>query len=193
MKEMWESGSEHPGIEVVYRGPLGIVTVVHPKYVSLFLKEPKSHDYNLLLPWLGEGLLISEGKKWFRNRRLLTPAFHYSVLKNYVSIYNSYVSSVIDKWHKSTEHGEAVQMFRAISSMSLNIILQCAFSFKSNCQQEKNQHPYILACSQLARHCSDRITNPLYAIDWIYWYTSHGRRMKDLCKVVHDHAEKSYL
>ena len=107
-----------------------------------------------------------------------------------MSIYNSYVSLVIDKWHKSTEHGEAVQVFRAISSMSLNIILQCAFSFKSNCQQEKNQHLYILACSQLARHCSDRITNPLYAIDWIYWYTSHGRRMKELCKVVHDYAEK---
>lgn len=35
---------------------------------------------------LGNGLLFSNGPRWFRHRRLLTPGFHYDVLKPYVKL-----------------------------------------------------------------------------------------------------------
>ena len=35
----------------------------------------------------GDGLLLSSGKKWARNRRLLTAAFHFDVLKPYIRVY----------------------------------------------------------------------------------------------------------
>lgn len=41
--------------------------------------------------WTGDGLLVSEGKKWERNRRLLTPAFHFEILRDYMGIYNSVI------------------------------------------------------------------------------------------------------
>ena len=187
--EINELGNKHPGVMKFHVGPIVSVTIVHSKYVHLFLKEPKSRIYNLLLPWLGEGLLIAEGNKWFRNRRLLTPAFHYSILKNYVSIYNSCVSILLDRWHKSARQGKSVLVFQTISSMSLDIILQCAFSFKSNTQEEKTQHPYARSCNEIIQHIADRGLNPIYRISWIYWRTAHGRKMKELCKLVHDHAE----
>ena len=43
----------------------------------------------------GDGLLLSKGKKWARNRRLLTPAFHFDVLKPYAGIFSS--STIIMK------------------------------------------------------------------------------------------------
>jgi cytochrome P450 len=49
---------------------------------------PKGEFYNRLKPWLGEGLLIATGKRWFKHRRMLTPAFHFNVLKGFVDIYS---------------------------------------------------------------------------------------------------------
>jgi len=53
-------------------------------------------------PWIGDGLLFSSGAKWARNRRLLTPAFHFAVLKPYVVVKN-----------------KAMELFMVITSISL--------------------------------------------------------------------------
>ena len=42
-------------------------------------------------PWIGDGLLFSSGAKWERNRRLLTHAFHFDILKPYVLVKNKAV------------------------------------------------------------------------------------------------------
>ena len=38
---------------------------------------------------------MSNGDKWFHSRRLLTPAFHYGVLKPYVQVYNECAQTLI--------------------------------------------------------------------------------------------------
>lgn len=53
------------------------------------LTEPKDdYSYNIIRPWIGDGLLLSSGKKWTRNRRLLTPAFHFETLRPYCEVFN---------------------------------------------------------------------------------------------------------
>lgn len=61
----------------------------------IIFAEPKPRGlggvYEYAVPWLGDGLLISNGEKWARSRRLLTPGFHFDILKPYVKIYNEAV------------------------------------------------------------------------------------------------------
>ena len=178
--------------KTIVKVSLGFITLVNildSKFVATLLKEPKTRlVYGMLVSWLGEGLLLAEGMKWFRNRRLLTPAFHYKILKDYVPVYNSCLSVLLDKWSESAQKGESVLIFDTLRSMSLDI-MQCAFSFKSDCHTAKVQHPYVDACSNLVYLCSDRIMNPLYLVDWLYWLTPHGRKTNKMCKLVHQHAE----
>lgn len=178
-------------IHKIWLGPIPLLSVSHSKILAKLLKEPKSNVvYKFLKPWLGEGLLISDGEKWLRNRRLLTPAFHYGILKGYTQVYNRCISVLLEKWSVSALKGEAVELFNTLSLMSLDIILQCAFSFESGCQNTEVKHPYASACCELVHLSTDRIMNPLYMADWLYWFTPHGRRCRQVCNIVHSHANK---
>ena len=182
------------GIKVsrMWFGPLYPATGVHHcSVVGKVLKQPKQYStYRFLVPWLGDGLLISQGPKWYRNRHLLTPAFHFEILKPYVSVYNSCVKVLLDKWSASAKQNEPVKLFETLSLMSLDIILQCAFSYKSDCQNSKVTQPYVQAIYSLVRLPTDRLFNPFYHIDWIYALTPDGRKMKEVCGIVHEHSER---
>ena len=179
-------------ISRLWIGPFIVVIVIHhTDPLKKVLKCKKSDKiYSMVRPWLGDGLLVAQGKKWFRNRRLLTPAFHYSILRPYVATYNDCLQSLIKKWKLTFKEDKPVKLFETVSLLSLDIILRCAFGYVSDCQTSKVQEDYIRAVRSLSTHLSERYLNPLYHVDWLYWLTPHGREMNSLCKCVHAHAER---
>ena len=167
------------------------VSVHHSELVRKVMKEPKyDFGYNFLRPWLGDGLLLSQGQKWFRNRRLLTPAFHYEILKPYIDVYNSCLKIMLQKWTMSAKKPEPVKVFETVKLLSLDVIMQCVFSFKSNCQQEGAQkHPYLQAVCDIIELTADRIVKLHHRINWIYYFSANGRKYRKACKVAHDYSE----
>ena len=174
----------------VWVGPLyPILDVCHCDAVEKVIKLPKCRFiYAYLIPWLGDGLLVSENKKWFRNRRLLTPAFHYEILKGYTPVVNSCLEVFVDKWTAAAKDGVSVCTFKDVSKLSLDIIMRCAFSTKSNCQLSEDQH-YINTVNELVCLVNERFYSFLYTSDFIYSLSSPGRKFARACKVVHDHTE----
>lgn len=51
--------------------------------------------FNILFFSKGESLLTGNGHKWARTRRLLTPAFHFDILKPYVRVYESCAKELV--------------------------------------------------------------------------------------------------
>lgn len=66
----------------------------------------KSFVYDYLEPWLGTGLLISFGEKWFQRRKIITPAFHFKILDQFIDVFNEEADVLISKLEKHVGKGE---------------------------------------------------------------------------------------
>jgi hypothetical protein len=61
--------------------------------------------YEFTRPWLGIGLLTAAGDEWKRKRRMITPAFHFGILKRYQTIFAKHIRVLFEKWcEQSTLH-----------------------------------------------------------------------------------------
>ena len=89
----------------------------------------------------------------------------------------------------SARAGLPILLFDTVSLLSLDIILKCAFSYESKCQDVTNKHLYIKAVYELCDLAYTRFFNPFYVNDFIYSLSKPGRRTKYLCQLVHTHAE----
>ncbi|XP_069334237.1 cytochrome P450 4F2-like [Eulemur rufifrons] len=177
---LWWMGPFHP-----------IVRLVHPKFVAPLLQAsaaitPKDMTfYGFLKPWLGDGLLLSAGDKWSRHRRLLTPAFHFEILKPYVKIFNKSANIMHAKWQRLASEGSAcLDMFEHMSLMTLDSLQKCIFSFDSHCQESPSE--YIAAVLGLSALAVKRHRQIILHTDFLYYLTPDGRCFRRACHLVHD-------
>ena len=81
---------------LLYLGHRENLIVYHPETLEALFNNSKDliakgWHYRPLEPWLSQGLLTSSGQKWQSRRKLLTPAFHFNILADALSIFNSKV------------------------------------------------------------------------------------------------------
>ncbi|KAM7365510.1 hypothetical protein PAMP_016430 [Pampus punctatissimus] len=167
-----------------------LVRLFHPDYVKPLLMAPASITvkdelvYGHLRPWLGGSLLLSNGEEWSRRRRLLTPAFHFDILKDYVAKFNTSADTMHEKWRRLVAEGRTnLEMFDHVTLMTMDSLLKCAFSYNSNCQQSTSE--YVSAIVELSDLIIDRRHRILHHCDWIYWKTQQGKRFKNALSIVH--------
>uniref|UniRef100_A0A8D0EUH4 CP4B1 protein n=1 Tax=Strix occidentalis caurina TaxID=311401 RepID=A0A8D0EUH4_STROC len=137
----------------------------------------------------GNGLLILHGPKWHQHRKLLTPGFHYDILKPYVALMAESTNVMLDKWEQLITDGEPVELFEHVSLMTLDSIMKCAFSCHSNCQTNR-KNTYIQAVYSLCLMVHQRLRIFPYHNDIIYWLSPHGYQFRKVCQLAHDHTDK---
>ncbi|XP_018427690.1 PREDICTED: cytochrome P450 4F22 isoform X1 [Nanorana parkeri] len=175
-----------------WMGPaLPLISLVHPDTVKTMVSAsaliaPKDElFYGFLRPWLGDGLLLSRGEKWGQHRRLLTPGFHFDILKNYVKIFNQSTDIMHAKWRRLCVGGPvSLDMFEHISLMTLDSLLKCTFSYDSDCQEKPSD--YIAAIYELSSLVVKREHCLPHHFDLIYRFSSNGRKFRHACNIVHD-------
>ncbi|KAM9309813.1 cytochrome P450 4B1-like [Pholidichthys leucotaenia] len=187
-------GEQYQYVIPLWFGPfVCVMNIHHPEFVKTVLatSEPKDDfGYRFLESWIGDGLLVSQGQKWFRHRRLLTPAFHYDVLKPYVNLMSQSAEIMLDKWERYAVTKESFELFEHVSLMTLDSILKCAFSCNSNCQTEGGTNAYIKAVYELSYLINLRTRTFPYHSGLIFHLSPHGFRYRKARRVAHNHTEE---
>ncbi|XP_077834335.1 cytochrome P450 4F11-like [Macaca mulatta] len=144
--------------------------------------------YGFMKTWLGDGLLLSGGGKWSHHRRMLTPAFHFNILKPYMKIFNKSVNIMHDKWQRlASESSARLDIFEHLSLMTLDSLQKCIFNFESNCQEKPSE--YIAAILELSAFVEKRNQQILLHTDFLYHLTPDGQRFCRSCRLVHDFTD----
>ncbi|XP_026173030.1 cytochrome P450 4T8 [Mastacembelus armatus] len=187
-------GKLYPYAFPLWFGPfVCFLNIHHPDYVKTILTSTEPKDdfaYRFIESWIGEGLLVSKGQKWFRHRRLLTPGFHYDVLKPYVKLMSDSAKTMLAKWESYTKTNESFELFQHVSLMTLDSILKCAFSYSSNCQTEGGTNTYIKAVYELSDLINLRFRMFPYHNDLIFYLSPHGFRYRKARHVSRIHTEE---
>lgn len=106
-------------------------------------------------------MLTSTGKKWRSRRKLLTPAFHFRILDDFIPIVNEQ-SKVLVKRLSQTSYLDDIVPY--IITCTLDIICETAMGTKINAQQNPKSE-YVEAIYFLGESFMQR------QINWYMWWT----------------------
>lgn len=103
------------------------VVVSHPDGVEQVLTQTNRHfvknfAQRMLAPWLGKGLLLSEGDFWLRQRRLMQPAFRRDRLAAYAGTMVELAERMLATWREGETrdvHDELMRLALAIAARTL--------------------------------------------------------------------------
>lgn len=111
-------------------GPAGsnVYFISEPQWIEQVLltnreRYIKDRIFQWLRPIFGDGLLVSEGEKWKRNRRMMAPAFHRKrLLRHDVAMVDCAQAAVA-----GIRDGEVFSLNRAMMSLTLDVALRTLF------------------------------------------------------------------
>lgn len=79
-------------------------------------------------PYLGNGLLLSEGNHWLRQRRLSQPQFHRKKIAAFAQTMVDYTAEMLNEWEDKAQRGEHFNIAFEMMRVTLTIITRIMFS-----------------------------------------------------------------
>jgi len=145
-------------------GPYRILMIYHPDAIEELLVTRardfiKSPGVQLLRPLLGNGLLLSEGDTWLRQRRLVQPAFHRQRVAGYGDVMAAFAERHVAAW----KDGDIIEAYAEIMALTQAIVGKTLF----DADVSGDAHEASQAAKVLAEDFGARLASLRLIPDWL--------------------------
>ncbi|KAM7350274.1 uncharacterized protein ACRADG_008889 [Cochliomyia hominivorax] len=149
-----------------------VVFCADPKILETLLSSPvhitKNNVYDMLSLWLGDGLLMSTGKKWHSRRKIITPSFHFKILEEFIEIFDRQSNIMVQQLKgKIKDENAPIDMFPVVCLTALDIIAETAMGVQVNAQSNPNIG-YVQSVKIVTGIISTRLRKPLWRTDGMF-------------------------
>lgn len=155
-------------------GPFPVLIVnsheaIHDVLVTNAARYEKGRSTKVVLqPLLGDGLFISDGEFWKKQRKLVSPAFHTRRIANYADIMVDYAQRAAAKW----QNGREIDVEDEMSEITMRIISKAGFDADVDGTEAELRHAVEDALSVVDKQFDRLLPQPLW------WPNSDMRRYK---------------
>ncbi|XP_017473099.1 PREDICTED: cytochrome P450 4ae1 isoform X2 [Rhagoletis zephyria] len=143
-----------------------MVVTADPRYVEELLSSQKHIQKNqlywLLRGWLGNGLLLSQGRKWQTMRKIITPAFHFKILEQFVDVFERQSRVLVDKLAGFADGKTPVDIYPYMGLMTLDVIAETAMGVCLNAQHD-SKSDFVQAVKDVTNIVATRFIRPILA------------------------------
>uniref|UniRef100_A0A915EL41 Cytochrome P450 n=1 Tax=Ditylenchus dipsaci TaxID=166011 RepID=A0A915EL41_9BILA len=182
----------------IWMGPLPFVVIYGAEECEAILGSnkilTKLFAYDFLSPWIGQGLLISKPEKWRPRRKLLTPTFHYDILKDFVPVYNRHAKTLVSKFDELVEKtgkDQYTDVFHTITLCTLDIICEAALGVDIDAQRKHTN--YLDAVFRIKHIVHQRIIKPLFYPELIFYLFGDGKEQKKCVEILHNFTKEAIV
>ncbi|XP_047354946.1 cytochrome P450 4C1-like [Vespa velutina] len=140
--------------------------------------------------WLSTGLVTSAGKKWQHQRKMLTPTFHFNILKHFVVNFKEETQYLVTLLKEEGKGGPIIKDLQEFLPVhTLNAICETAMgtSLRGTGEFEAK---YRNAVHDFGKIVVYRLARPWYFFDTIFALSQRGRQQKELLKTLHGFSKK---
>ncbi|KAK4879442.1 hypothetical protein RN001_007588 [Aquatica leii] len=146
----------------------------------------KALCYKFFDNWLGTGLLTSTGQKWRKHRKMLTPAFHFKILEEFLSVFNLFGNALILKLEDNVDKN-SFDVFSPISLCTLDVI--CSTSMGTNIDAQRTNSEYVRAVKNISEIIINRTGSAFKSVDFLYYFTYDYIKESKLLRLLHNFTE----
>jgi cytochrome P450 len=128
---------EHGDIVAIRIGHRRSALVSHPDGIEEVLATKNRHfvknfAQRMLAPWLGNGLILSEGDFWLRQRRLMQPAFGRERVASYGDTMVALTRRMLDSWRDGDARDIHVEMTRLTLAIAAKTLFDADVSDRAS-------------------------------------------------------------
>ncbi|KAJ0175320.1 hypothetical protein K1T71_009461 [Dendrolimus kikuchii] len=168
-----------------------ILHLTNAKDIEIILSHSKNimknRPYRFMESWLGTGLLLSTGAKWHARRKILTPTFHFNILKNFVLVMEEKSRRMVETL-KETD-GQEVNLIPIVSDYTLHTICETAMGTQLDSNKTTAKVEYKRAILEIGHLLFTRLTKVWLHNEYIFKKFPLGKQYAACLHKVHSFAD----